>query len=107
MSPKTRREVWSEVENGLGSAGRIKILRYLIEHPNRQYTKYGLREPTGLESREIERQIGLLVDMGWVKEFPHIPRTYKIIMEDEIVKQVAEFFQKLRFTQHVTPSRNS
>ena len=96
MSRKKRREVWSEVEDGLGSAGRLKILRYLTEHSNRQYTKYSLACSTGLTSREMQRQIEILVALGWVKEFPHEPKTYKILMEDEVVTQVAEFFRNLR-----------
>lgn len=89
-------EFWDEVENGLGSAGRIRILRILTEHPNRQYTKYALKRKTGLNSRELQRQIQMLVEIGWVKEYPHEPRTYKANLKKTPVKLVAEFFRRLK-----------
>ena len=97
MSLKRKMDLWSEAEAGLGSAGRIRILRHLIEHPNRQYTNYGLRMPTGLASDEISRQMQILVDLGWVEEFAREPRTYKVNMENEVVERIAEFFHKLSF----------
>jgi len=96
MSLKKKRDVWAEVETGLGSSGRIKILRYLIQHSSRQYTKYSLRRPTGLKTEEISRQIQTLVELGWVKEFPIEPKTYGINMEDDVVKIISDFFQKLK-----------
>lgn len=77
--------------------GRIRILRYLTEHPNHQYTKYTLNRKTGLNSKEVQRQIQTLVDLGWVVEFPHEPKTYRANMEKRAVKLAAEFFHKLKF----------
>jgi len=96
MSPKRRLEDQSEVETGLGSMGRIRLIRILTEHPNQQYTKYTLAKTTGLNSKEIRRQIQTLVDLGWVKEFSPEPKTYTANMENRIVKLAAEFFHRLK-----------
>lgn len=95
-------EFWGEVENGLGSAGRIRILRILTEHPNRQYTKYALKRKTGLSAKELQRQIQMLVEIGWVKEYPHEPKTYKANLKRIPVKVVAEFFRRLK-TENFKP----
>ncbi|RLI36975.1 hypothetical protein DRO55_02355 [Candidatus Bathyarchaeota archaeon] len=96
MSLERKRKVWAEVEAGLGSSGRIKILKYLIEHPNTQFTRYRLRRPTGLSTEEVSRNIQILVKLGWVKEFPHEPKTYQINLDNEIVRIISDFFKNLR-----------
>ena len=96
MSPKRRVEDRSEVETGLGSMGRIRLIRILTEHPNQQYTKYTLARTTGLNSKEVGRQIQTLVDLGWVKEFSDEPKTYTANMGNRVVKLTAEFFHKLK-----------
>ena len=101
MSLKRKRDVWAEVERGLGSSGRIKILRYMIEHPTEQFTRYILRRPTGLSTEELTRHLRVLVELGWIKEFPHEPKTYRINMQNEIVVAIAEFFRKLGRTLRV------
>lgn len=96
-------EFWGEVESGLGSAGRIRILRILTEHPYRQYTKYALKRRTGLNSRELQRQIRMLVEIGWVNEYPHEPKTYRANLKKTPVKLVAEFFRRLKMENFKLP----
>jgi len=89
-------EFWDEVENALGSVGRLRILRVLTEHPHRQYTKYTLKRKTGLSSKELERQIRTLIEIGWVEEYPHRPRTYRANLKKTPVKLAAEFLRRLK-----------
>ena len=96
MSLRKKWDVWAEVEKGLGSSGRIKILRYLIEHPTRQFTRYSLRRSTGLSTEELTRHLQVLVELGWIRQFPHEPKTYQINMENRVVKVIIKFFWDLR-----------
>jgi DNA-binding transcriptional ArsR family regulator len=90
-------DYWVEIEEGLGSRGRIRILHYLLEHSKQQFSKYVLRNNTGLTSKETSRQIQTLVKLGWVKEFSIRPKTYSANIENPIVKLISDFFYNLNF----------
>jgi len=87
---------WEDVETGLGSVGRIRILRMMIEKPKEFFTKYALERTTGLKPINVRSDLKVLVDLGWVEEYAYDPKTYKINIENEAVKIVAEFFRKIR-----------
>ncbi len=93
---KGKRSIWEELELGLGSGKRFRVLVHLILNPNKAFTKYALTKVTGLRTPSIERRLKTLVDLGWVKENKFKPKTYQINLENEIVKLLLEFFQKLR-----------
>jgi Fic family protein len=95
MKVKRPRNMWDNVEAGLGSVGRIRILRETIRRPNQFFTKYALEKATGLKPVNVRNDLKLLVDLGWVKEFACDPKTYRINMENDAVKIIAEFFHKI------------
>jgi len=84
-----------DIEVGLGSVGRLRILRKLIRNPDGYFTKYALEQATGIKPVAVRSDLKVLVDLDWVKEFPHEPKTYRINMENEVVKHIAEFFRKI------------
>ena len=86
---------YSEVEVGLGSPGRIRILRIMIKRPRECFTKYALEKLTGLKPIDVRRDLRVLVDLGWVRENPYNPRTYEVNMDNDIVKAIADFFRRL------------
>lgn len=88
--------VWDDVEAGLGSPGRIRILRALLKKPGECFTKYALERLTGLKPVDIRRDLSVLVGLGWVKENPYDPKTYEINMDNEVVKVIADFFRRLQ-----------
>jgi Fic family protein len=97
VSMKTKdNDYWVEIEDGLGSRGRIRILRYLLEHSKQQHSKYVLRNKTGLTSKEASRQIQKLVKLGWVKEFSIQPKIYRANIENPTVKLISDFFYNLK-----------
>ncbi len=61
-----------EVEEGLGTFERIRILRELARGRGRMLSKYALSEATGLKGAEVDRNLKHLVKIGWVKECEHI-----------------------------------
>ncbi|MFQ6094829.1 MAG: hypothetical protein ACE5NN_01680 [Candidatus Bathyarchaeia archaeon] len=91
-----RRLRWKDIEKGLGSVGRIRILREMIENPDEFLTKYALERRTGLKPVDVRNNLKILVELGWVKEYPYDPRTYTVNMENEAVKLLAEFFSKVK-----------
>jgi Fic family protein len=81
----------------LGSVGRLKILRVLVEKPDEAVTKYSLEKSTKLKPVDVRADLKVLVEVGWVKEYPYQPRTYKINLENELVKHFSKFFQEIRY----------
>ena len=85
-----------EVEAGLGSVGRLRILKKMIEKPEEYFTKYALIRATGVKSVNVKSDLKVLVELDWIKEYSNDPKTYKINMENDVVKAIAEFFRKIR-----------
>jgi len=81
---------------GLGSVGRLRILREMIEKPNEYFTRYMLERKTGLKPVDVRSNLKILIDLSWVKEYAYDPKTYKVNMENEAVRFIAEFFRKIR-----------
>jgi len=96
MESRPNRVGWQEIETGLGSIGRLKILREMIEDPNQYFTKYSLERKTGLKPVDVRKNLKILTDLNWVREYAYDPRTYKVNMENEAVRLIAEFFRKIR-----------
>lgn len=92
-----RRVTWKDIERGLGSVGRIRILRRMIESSDEFFTKYALERRTGLKPVDVRSNLKVLVELDWVKEYPYDPRTYRVNMENETVRLLAEFFRKVKY----------
>jgi Fic family protein len=97
VKAEKQRDVWEEIEQRLGSVGRLKILRVMLEKPNDAFTKYALEKATKLKPVDARTNIGVLVEIGWVKEYPYQPTTYKINLDNELVKHISRFFQEIRY----------
>jgi len=93
---REKRSIWEELELGLGGGKKFRVLVHLLLNPDKAFTKYALTKATGLRTPSIERRLKTLVDLGWVRENKFKPRTYQINLENEIVKLLLDFFQKLR-----------
>lgn len=95
MKVKAPVDGWSEVEEGLGSVGKIRILRVLMFKPEECFTKYMLERATGLKPKDVRKSLEALTRLGWVVENPCDPKTYRINMENEKVKVLFEAFRRL------------
>ncbi|MEM1582550.1 MAG: hypothetical protein QXK89_08595 [Candidatus Bathyarchaeia archaeon] len=96
MKPKEPIIRWEDVETGLGSVGRLRILKKMIEKPNEYFSKYALERATGLKPIDVRRDIEVLLNLGWIKEYGYDPKRYKINFENEVVKVIAEFMRRFR-----------
>jgi len=93
---RSRRDAWEEIELALGSAGRLKIIQFLTEKPDKTFTRYKLRR-TGLKPKDITNDLKTLVALAWVKEQRYGRRTYQINLENPIVQQFSEFLKKTKY----------
>jgi len=57
-------DVWREVEAGLGSVGKIRILKVMLEKPGQVFTKYGLERETGLKPVDVRSDLKALIKIG-------------------------------------------
>lgn len=88
------------VEKGLGSVGKLKILRLLLERPNHAFTRYEIGKNVSNDPISIRNDLQTLVQIKWVTEFKvqHLSK-YSINLNNEIVKRLAHFFRELRHIQ--------
>jgi Fe2+ or Zn2+ uptake regulation protein len=94
---ETRRHVDREVERGLGSVGKLKILRLLLEKPDQAFTRYAIGQKISNDPASIRSDLNTLVEINWVNEFKvqHLSK-YSINLDKDVVRQLAIFFQELR-----------
>jgi len=91
MSPK------GAIESGLGSIGKIKILKALAEE-NKMATIYLLHKKTGLKRDDIKSNLDDLVEIGWVRETKYANVLYGLDLENEYVARLVQFFRDVGYT---------
>jgi len=91
-----KRSVTEIVEAGLGSVGRIKILQ-LLAREREGLTRYAIEQRTNLKWDNIVDNLKVLVELGWVEELKINPLKYKINLDNDIVKNLVEFFQEVGY----------
>jgi hypothetical protein len=94
------RNVDQVVETGLGSVGKLKILRLLLERPNHAFTRYEIGKRVSNDPTSIRNDLQTLVQIKWVTEFKvqHLSK-YSINLNNEVVERLATFFRELRRIQ--------
>lgn len=88
-------DVWKDLEQGLGSKGKIRILRKMLEKPYMAFSKHTLARATGLKWENVKSDVKILTEIGWLKKNAYDPETYKVNLENEFVQNIAEFFKRL------------
>lgn len=83
-----------ELEAGLGSVGKLRIMRVLASRKEEAYTKYALERITGLKPADVRNDLKALTLIKWIKEYPYVPRKYKINVDHPTVTFLIEFFRK-------------
>jgi len=91
-----REDLWRDLEEGFGGGSKFRILLQLALHPEEAYTKYALVKATGLRTPSVAGHLRILVEKGWVKEYPFSPRTYQINRDNRIIKHFIEFLEKIQ-----------
>ena len=89
------------VEEGLGSIGKIKILRALSEE-KKLVTIYLLHKKTHLKREDIKRNLAELVKIEWVKEQKMVGNSvYSINRENRYVQKLVLFFYEIGYINNL------
>ena len=99
MTKTKKRTIWGELELGFGGGRQFRVLLRLALSPAQVFTKYALVKATGLRTPSVDRQLKALLQLNWVKQYPFTPTTYQINLENEVVKHLLEFFEKMKYTK--------
>lgn len=88
------------VEQGLGSIGKIKILRALSEE-KKLITIYTLHKKTHLKREDIKRNLAELIKIEWVKEQKIGNSVYSINRENKYVQKLVLFFYEIGYINNL------
>ena len=84
------------VEIGLGSIGKIKIMKALAEE-NKLATIYSLHKKTHLKREDIKNNISDLVKIGWVTQSRYANVMYGLNRDNKYVTDLMEFFKDVGY----------
>ncbi|MDQ3884478.1 MAG: hypothetical protein M3239_03425 [Thermoproteota archaeon] len=84
------------IEIGIGSIGKIKIMKALAEE-NKLTTIYGLHKKTHLKREDIKSNIADLVNIGWVNQIRYANVMYEINKENMYVSELIGFFKSVGY----------
>lgn len=79
------------IEIGLGSIGKVKIMKALAEE-GKMITIYTLHKKTRLKRDDIKRNLDDLMKIGWVKQNKLANVMYSVNRENEYVNRLMIFF---------------
>jgi predicted transcriptional regulator len=84
------------MEVGLGSIGKIKIMKALAEE-NKLMTVYVLHKKTHLKREDIKNNISDLVKIGWVNQSKYANVMYAVNRENKYVRELIAFFNDVGY----------
>ena len=84
------------IETGLGSIGKIKIMKALAEE-NKLATIYVLHKKTHLKREDIKNNILDLVEIGWVTQNKYANVMYGINRDNKYVSELIDFFNDVGY----------
>jgi len=92
-------EVRDTIEAGLGSVGKVKIIRALAEENGRMATVYLLHKKTGLKREDIKSNLDDLVKIGWVRQTRYANMVYGLNPDNGYVVGLVRFFRDIGYVQ--------
>jgi DNA-binding transcriptional ArsR family regulator len=84
------------IEIGLGSIGKIKIMKALAEE-NKLATIYALHKKTHLKREDIKNNISDLVKIRWVTQSKYANVMYGLNRDNKYVTELMEFFKDVGY----------
>jgi hypothetical protein len=85
------------IETGLGSIGKIKILRALAEE-SKLATIYVLHKKTHLKRADIKNNLDDLIKIDWVTHAKYANVVYGLNRENKYVSRLLDFFNDVGYT---------
>jgi hypothetical protein len=84
------------IEIGLGSIGKIKIMKALAEE-SKLATIYVLHKKTHLKREDIKNNITDLIKIGWVTQSKYANMMYGINRDNKYVSELIQFFNDVGY----------
>jgi predicted transcriptional regulator len=84
------------IEIGLGSIGKIKIMKALAEE-GKMITIYTLHKKTHLKRDDIKRNLDDLMKIGWVNQNKLANVMYSVNRENDYVNRLMVFFMDVGY----------
>lgn len=84
------------MEIGLGSIGKIKIIRALAEE-NKLTTIYVLHKKTHLKREDIKTNVNELVKIGWINQRKYANVMYAINKENKYITELIRYFKDVGY----------
>ena len=97
MKKRNSKALAGEIEEVMGSKGRLRVLKFLVRNPKGEpaLSVFRLKMLTGLRGRNVEKHLETLVEWGWVEEIPTLGgRKYRLKRENPRVEALIKFFKK-------------
>ena|SRR5437870_5607083 len=82
-----------EIDEALGSIGRIRIIAELAKVQDRRLTVYAISALTGLKRTDVKSNLIHLVSIGWVSEYRSLPIKYQINLNNSNAVRWTEFLR--------------
>jgi hypothetical protein len=88
------------IETGIGSLGKIKILKSLAEE-SKLATIYLLHKKTHLKRDDIKNNLDDLVSIGWVRESKFANVMYSINTDNRDVTLFVDFLKQVGYIERL------
>ena len=95
---EAHRDIAEAVETGLGSVAKLRMLRLMLENPERTFSFYEFEQKLAVKPVLIRKHMADLKKLGWVEELPYSPRKFRVNLNNEISKQLLLFFGSIGYT---------
>jgi Fic family protein len=86
-----------EVDTGLGTIGRLRIIARLGRNPDKRFTVYGISAMTHLKRSDVRANLSHLVEIGWVRKFETTPTTYQMNLSNEAATKLVDFLRSVGY----------
>ena len=89
-------DVKRTIETGLGSIGKVKIIKALAEE-QKMVTIYLLHKKTHLKREDIKNNLDDLVQLGWVNQNRYASVMYSINTENPYVSKLIDYLRDVGY----------
>ncbi len=97
MSYLDKKLVRTQIEEAIGSKGRLRIIGTFASSPMEVYSRYALGRKTGIRHSYIKSDLEKLVRLGWVEELNTLTKKYRLNTKNPQVGLIIEFLKKVDY----------
>ncbi|MGD1836137.1 MAG: hypothetical protein ACPKPY_02780 [Nitrososphaeraceae archaeon] len=98
MIPNNEKSSKDIIETGLGSIGKIKILKSLAEE-KKFLTIYAIHKKTHLKREDIKRNLKELIQLNWIVEKKVDTFMYQLNLNNQYIEKLVIFFRDVGYME--------